>query len=195
MKAEHPPSHRDRASVLRSPRDERELAGVMKSSTLYYYFMKTVALVLLAFPFLLLYESVNGHLVNADRSSILFVLWMLAAVVSSPLLAWVIWRQFAIIEFSNDIVEVYRRGRRSSFSWAELAAIRQLPCCTPPVYRITFRTGAPPAYCMFHSLVVASVGFWSWDFSGFMAYARPRLLEATAQRSGRSFPTDAGPSS
>ena len=158
----------------------------MKSSTVYYYFLKLVSLFLFAFPFILLWGLLSGRFA-AESSKPLDAMFYVQMALSGCLalgLGYLLWRNFAVVEFSDLGIKVSRNGSDESASWADVAKVHQIPFCTPPFYRLTFRDGRRPAYFCFFSFIVASVGFWSWDFRGFMSYARPRLESAIRDPAG-----------
>jgi hypothetical protein len=161
----------------------------MKSSTLYYYFLKLVALMLFAFPLVLAWAATSGKL--DDGSGAPPPPSLLAQAVAASLLAlglgWVIWRQFAIIECSGTGLKLRRNGRTTAHTWGQVASVSQVPFCTPPVYRITFSNGELPAYCIFFSFVVATVGIWSWDFRGFVKYAQSHIDNAQRAPTAHAF--------
>ena len=164
----------------------------MTSSTLYYYFLKLAALMLFAFPFVIGWAAASGQL--ADESGGTAPLIEVAVVcLVAPVLGWLIWRQFAIVECSAEGLQVRRNGRSTSFGWHEVASVKQVPFCTPPVYRICFKTDEPPAYCIFFSFIVVTIGFWSWDFSGFLSYARSNITNSEGSLKIQGFQSPSRP--
>jgi hypothetical protein len=135
---------------------------------------------LLAFPLILGWAAASGQLDDGSGGALSpsLLAQAIAASLFAVALGWVIWRQFAIIEFSETGLQLRRSGRTTSLSWAEVANVNQVPFCTPPVYRIAFKNGELPAYCMFYSFIVATIGVWSWDFRGFVKYARSHIESA-----------------
>ena len=149
----------------------------MKNSTAYYYFLKLVALLLFAFPFIVAWRLGSGSFA-AESPKLLdatFYVRMALACFLAVSLGYLLWRNLAVVEFSDLWLKVSRNGSNESFCWSDVAKIHQIPFCTPPFYRLTFKDGRRPAYFCFFSFIVASVVVWSWDFRGFMSYARPRL--------------------
>jgi len=159
----------------------------MKSSTVYYYFLKLVSLLLFAVPFIISWGLLSGRFAAESPKplDVTFYVQMAVACFLAVSLGYLLWRNFAVVEFSDFELKVSRSGSDESFSWSDVAKIHQIPFCTPPFYRLTFKDGRRPAYFCFFSFIVASVGFWSWDFRGFMSYARSRL-ESAKRDPGRS---------
>ncbi|MBW2274132.1 MAG: hypothetical protein JRG96_12740, partial [Deltaproteobacteria bacterium] len=105
----------------------------------------------------------------------MFYLQMAASCSVFAGFGYLLWRNLAIVDFSESGFKVSRGGSEECFSWSAVAKLHQIPLCTPPLYRMTFKGEQQPVYFCFFSFIVASVGFWSWDFRGFMPYARRHL--------------------
>ena len=155
----------------------------MKSSTAYYYLIKLFSLLLLGgLPLISvglaagLVEPTGPPLSVEDAALIAPAFALLCA------LAWVTWRNISVVDFSSEEIAVFRDGKRTRHSWMEVERLHQVPFCTPPIYRIIFRSGERPAYFAFYSLFVVSIGVWSWDSSGFRDYAYAHLARASSER-------------
>jgi len=78
----------------------------------------------------------------------------------------------------RDRVDVFRRGVSFSVPWSDVLGVEQIPCCTPPIYRLAFRSHDPVYFSL--SLLALYVVVWSWDFTGFLSFARRRIEEFRA---------------
>jgi len=150
----------------------------MKSSVFSYYLIKIgfgllLLLLLVAIGVAMVDPEFDSEVTRSEKHQ------MIACVlILPPLLGYVIWR-CGVVDCRSDVMELRRNGKTTMLEWAEVASIKQMPFCTPPLYRIAFRNGEPPVFVMMHSWVVATVGFWSWDFTGFSDYVKERIAQSS----------------
>ena len=90
----------------------------------------------------------------------------------------------AIIHMDADGMTVVQRGCRARHAWADVVRVSQVPCTAPPHYRVEFRDGAPPVYCVARGWHVSLPG-GVLDFSGFGEYAERHILTAAAEQEAR----------
>lgn len=163
----------------------RQSSAPMRSSNFYYYFAKLAAILWLLLALVFGFMVASGAVEEGagSRSPALLIAQLVTLSLLAIALAWVALRQLAIVECSGRGVRIFRNGRESRLPWSGVADVMQVPFSTPPVYRISFKTEKAPAYCVFFSWAVVSIGFWSWDFQGFVDYARSQIEKHDRPRS------------
>jgi len=150
----------------------------MKSSVAYYFLMKiSVGLLIVGFVYFLITVSANpqytdegGHLWTTEEKVKTF--GMLCVFLGAMgYLAW----NFGIVDCDPKGIEVRKNGKKKIVEWSDVSSVNQMPFCTPPVYRIAFSNGDSAVYVIVFSLMVISVGFWSWDGTGFKDYVQSQI--------------------
>ncbi len=138
-----------------------------KSSWLYYALFKIMGVMLVGSLLFLVFELTDlepDAFRHAKIDELIF--GVLFVPLFLALIAYIAWR-FAVVSAYADRLEIHRNGKTTAKQWSDVQGIAQVPFCTPPVYRIRFRDGEPPAFVCVFSWVTASIGFWSWDFTDF----------------------------
>ena len=88
--------------------------------------------------------------------------------------------RLARIEYSWSGLTAFRNGKKTDYRWSEVSRVLKVPFWTPPIYRVSFTNGDPPIYFGM-SWWTISIGFWSWDFSGFQNFANT-MIEAEKKK-------------
>lgn len=146
----------------------------MKSSSLYYYLLKLFSVFVVVFLVCVLIASLTGvgnfgDFIGRDR-----VMASAYSIFLIPVFCILFWR-LGVVDCDLERVEIRRNGRLSEVPWKNVSSINQLPFCAPPIYRIGFSCDEPPVYVMLFTWTLASIGFWSWDFSGFVPFVRSQI--------------------
>ena len=147
------------------------------SSTVYYFMFKyfplffaIFSLVAIVIPYISGVKDESGNTLsfaylfeNAGMSIFLFIIY-------------IIWKDKpAKVDMNDNFIVVKRAKENISVKWEEVDSIIQIPFCTPPLYRMSFKHTHKPVYFAFRSFFVLSIGFWSFDFTGFLKDAKLKL--------------------
>lgn len=153
-------------------------ANGMKSSVSYYFLIKIGCAVLICF----LIRALLVALFSSDAAQDQVPEWTTMEKIES----WVIlpgalfvfgycaWN-FGVVDCRHNEIEVRKNRRRRVIGWNQVSSIYQMPFCTPPVYRIAFKNGDSPVFVIVFSWRLLSIGFWSWDFTGFRNYVQLQI--------------------
>ena len=128
----------------------------MKSSVFYYYLIKVgfgllLVLLLVAIGVAMADPEFERQVTRSEKYQ------MIASVlILAPMLGYVMWR-CGVVDCRYEVIELKRNGKTTLLEWADVASIKQMPFCTPPLYRIAFRNEVTPVFVMMHTWAVASV--------------------------------------
>ena len=151
----------------------------VRSSAFYYYLLRAAAIAMGLMALLLLHaflwpqsaivDSGGQHVTAAD----------LSVLVVIGVLIWFAFRRLAIVSFDNEGVSVQRGSTTNRIAWREVRSASKIWFTAPPVYRLAFDNGEPPAYFAMRMFVFFSVDVEDapigWDRSGIVKYARAQI--------------------
>ncbi len=156
----------------------------MTSSEPYYWFAKVMPYLFAILPVALLADPPAELELSGP---LLAVCVEIAAGFGIVVLVSV---RFGVVDCDDDGVGFYRNGNNEFVTWDRVEGLMKIPCCTPPLYRLSFNGGIAPLYFVMPG-AYATVGFWSWDFSGIQKYGQARIDRAKAVRNRGASPINA----
>lgn len=80
--------------------------------------------------------------------------------------------RFSEIEYGDKKICIL--GSNEEYEWNEIKRVIKIPFCTPPIYRMSFKKSRKPIYLIM-SMSNISIGFYSWDFTGFYKLAKDKI--------------------
>ena len=81
--------------------------------------------------------------------------------------------RFNKIEFYESKIII---ARGEIYSWNDVVSLFKLPFIAPPIYRAKFQNRDKAVYFGFKSKFYATLIIYSYDFSGFLKYARTKMV-------------------
>lgn len=152
----------------------------MNSSSYFaFYFFKLGAVMFCVVGALMLHalffpEAAVVRVLGPDQS-LGEIAAVVAAVAVMTAISHFMFFKIRVIRYNDERVEIANGAETVSTSWENISSVSKVAGWAPPLYRMTFKDGTPPAHFIMSMFFFAYVIFWSWDFTGFYQYAQERI--------------------
>lgn len=151
----------------------------MNSSIIGYWFMKIagVGFIVLGFslshgmlfPENTIVKGLNHDFVEEARLELIII------IIACFLIGYFGLFRFVIIICDDDGITITKNLKVEWVEWSDVSSIWKIPCTAPPVYRCSFNNDMKPIYFHMTMTFFVTVGVWSWDFTGFISYAKEQM--------------------